>query len=45
MMLRAHLTPDRALELNRKFQSYLQLFGEAQAAAGELLAELARGGE
>jgi hypothetical protein len=41
MMLRAHLSPGRALELNRKFQSYLQNFGEAQKIARELLAELA----
>jgi hypothetical protein len=41
MMLRAHLPPGRALELNRKFQSYLQNFGEAQEIARELLVELA----
>ena len=41
MMLRAHLSPDRALELNRKFQSYLEVFGEAQKLAGSLLQDLA----
>ena len=41
MMLRAHLSPDRALELNRKFQSYLQAFGETQNIARSLLEELA----
>lgn len=41
MMLRAHLTPGRALELNRKFQSYLEAFGEAQKAASSLLHDLA----
>jgi hypothetical protein len=40
MMLRAHLSPDRALELNRKFQSYLEAFGEAQKLAGSLLQDL-----
>jgi hypothetical protein len=41
MMLRAHLTPDRALELNRKFQTYLEVFGEAQRIARSLLQDLA----
>jgi hypothetical protein len=41
MMLRAHLTPDRALELNRKFQTYLEAFGEAQRIATSLLQDLA----
>jgi hypothetical protein len=41
MMLRAHLSPDRALELNRMFQSYLEAFGEAQHIAGSLLQDLA----
>lgn len=41
MMLRAHLSPDRALELNRKFQTYLQAFGDAQTAARSLLEDLA----
>lgn len=41
MMLRAHLSPDRALELNRKFQTYLQAFGDAQAVVRDLLSELA----
>jgi hypothetical protein len=41
MMLRAHLTPDRALELNRIFQSYLEAFGEAQQLASSLLQGLA----
>lgn len=41
MMLRAHLSPDRALELNRKFQTYLQAFGDAQTVVQDLLSELA----
>ena len=44
MMLRAQLSPDRALELNRKFQSYLEAFGEAQKTAQFLLKELAASG-
>lgn len=41
MMLRAHLSPDRALELNRIFQNYLEAFGEAQHIASSLLQGLA----
>ena len=44
MMLRAHLSPDRALELNKKFQSYLEAFGEAQKMAQSLLKNLADSG-
>jgi len=29
MIVRAKLKPDQALELNRKFQTYLQAFGDA----------------
>lgn len=45
MMLRARLSPDRALELNRKFQNYLEVFGEAQKLARALLEELAPASE
>ena len=41
MLLRARLSPDQALELNRKFQSYLEAFGEAQKIARSLLEDLA----
>ena len=41
MMLRAHLSPVRALELNRKLQDYLEAFGEAQKIAQSLLKDLA----
>ncbi len=44
MMLRACLFPDRALELNRKFQTYLDAFGEAQKAARTLLEDLTGSG-
>ena len=41
MMVRAHLSPEQALELNRKFQDYLQAFGDAQAVAKGILEKLA----
>ena len=41
MIVRATLTPDRALELNRKFQEYLHEFGELQALVRPVLEELA----
>ena len=40
MIVRARLTPDRALELNRKFQEYLQQFGELQKLLRPVLEEL-----
>jgi hypothetical protein len=40
MLLRAHLEPGRAMELNRKFQDYLRAFGEAQSAARAVLEDL-----
>jgi hypothetical protein len=40
MIIRSELSPDQALELNRKFQSYLQAFGNAQMAARSILDEL-----
>ena len=42
MMLRAHLSPDRSLELNRKFVEYQKQFGELQRLGKDLLDELAR---
>ena len=41
MMLRAHLSADRSLELNRMFVEYQRQFGELQKQARELLAALA----
>lgn len=41
MILRARLTPDRSLELNRQFLEYQRHFGEAQKLAKGLLEELA----
>jgi hypothetical protein len=41
MIVRARLEPDQALELNRKFQTYLQAFGDAQQIAKLLLEDLA----
>jgi hypothetical protein len=41
MIVRSRLTPDQALELNRKFQEYLQAFGELQKMVRPVLEELA----
>ena len=41
MIVRRQLAPDRALELNRKFQDYLQRFGEMRRLARSVLEELA----
>ncbi len=41
MMLRSHPNLEQAVEMNRKFQEYLRVFGEAQAAARSVLEELA----
>jgi hypothetical protein len=41
MMVRAHLSPEQSLELNRKFQDYLHAFGDAQAVAKSMLEKLA----
>jgi hypothetical protein len=41
MMLRAHLSADRSLELNRMFVEYQRQFGRLQEQARELLAALA----
>lgn len=40
MIVRSRLSPDQAMELNRKFQEYLRLFAEAQAAVRPILQEL-----
>ncbi|MBI3697048.1 MAG: hypothetical protein HY238_19715 [Acidobacteria bacterium] len=42
MILRAKLSPQQALDLNRRFQSYLQAFGELQVLAKPLLEDLAQ---
>ena len=41
MIVRAKLTPDHALELNRRFQDYLKAFGELQQIVRPMLEELA----
>ncbi len=41
MIVRSRLEPDQALELNRKFQTYLQAFGDAQQLAKLILQQLA----
>jgi hypothetical protein len=42
MIVRSKLPPDRALELNRKFQTYLRDFGELQKFLQPVLEELAQ---
>ncbi|MGO9304697.1 MAG: hypothetical protein ACLP3R_13565 [Candidatus Korobacteraceae bacterium] len=42
MMLRAHLNPDRSLELNRLFVDYQKRFGEIELLARDLLSKLAK---
>jgi len=42
MIVRSRLSPDQALELNRKFQDYLHTFDEAQAAVKPILEALAQ---
>ncbi len=42
MLVRARLAPDRALELNRRFQEYLRNFGELQKLVRPVLEELAQ---
>jgi len=42
MIVRARLAPERALELNRRFQEYLRNFGELQKLVRPVLEELAR---
>lgn len=41
MIIRSQLSPGQALELNRKFQTYLQAFGDAQQIAQWILEQLA----
>jgi hypothetical protein len=41
MIIRAHLSPERALDLNHKFQEYLHSFGEVQSLARAILEQLA----
>lgn len=40
MIVRTRLTPELAIEVNRKFQSYLEAFGEAQHVARSILEQL-----
>lgn len=41
MIVRAGLGPERAIELNRKFQDYIHRFGELQELLRPMLEELA----
>lgn len=40
MILRAHLPPDRSLEVNRIFLEYQKHFGDAQKLCKQLLQQL-----
>lgn len=42
MILRARLTPEVALEVNREFQDYLSRFGDLQKIAAGILQTLAQ---
>jgi hypothetical protein len=42
MIVRSELSPDRAIELNRKFQNYLHAFGDAQSVARSILEQLVK---
>jgi hypothetical protein len=42
MIIRGSLSPEDALELNREFQSYLAVFGEAQSHARGILRKLVK---
>jgi hypothetical protein len=43
MILRVNLAAGDALDLNREFQNYLNLFGQTQQAGREILQKLAAG--
>jgi len=40
MIIRSRLSPETALELNHKFQEYLNSFGETQGLARRILEQL-----
>jgi hypothetical protein len=42
MIVRARLKPGQALDLNRKFQTYLEAFGDAQEIAEAILQQLGK---
>ncbi len=42
MLLRAHLKPERSLELNRIFLEYQKHFGESQKLVKDILQQLAK---
>jgi hypothetical protein len=41
MMVRCELSPDQAVDLSKKFHTYLHSFGDAQSLAKEILEQLA----
>jgi hypothetical protein len=40
MIIRARLSPNHAMELNRKFQDYLHTFGDAHSIARSILEQI-----
>lgn len=42
MIVRSALTPEQALDLNRRFQSYLEAFGDTQKVARAILEALSQ---
>jgi len=42
MILRTHLSPERALEMNRKLEEYLRRFGEMQNLLRPMLEDLSK---
>lgn len=40
MIIRAHLSPGDAMELNRRFQEYLHAFGDAQSIGRGIMEQL-----
>lgn len=42
MIVRSRLSPEKALELNRAFQQYLEAFGQMQNLASQVLKELSK---
>jgi hypothetical protein len=40
MIIRAHLSPGDAMDLNRRFQEYLHAFGEAQSIGRGIMEQL-----
>jgi len=44
MLIRSALSPEEALDMNRRFQEYLRAFGNAQEIARQILTRLSEPG-